>query len=45
MKFADRIGALVIAFGLWMVLAFILGLLVRPVFNAFLTGFYAWGAL
>ena len=43
MKLADRIGALVIAYGLWMVFAFVIGLIARPVFNAFVTGFYVWG--
>lgn len=45
MKIADRIGFLVIAYGLWMVFAFILGLAARPIFNAFTIGFNAWNAL
>jgi len=43
MKFTDRIGALVMAYGLWMIAAFVIGLLARPVANAFIYGFRIWG--
>lgn len=43
MRFTDKIAALVFAYGLWMVIAFALGVLTKPVVNAFLTGYSVWG--
>lgn len=42
MKFADRIKSLIIVFGLWMLIAFVAGIVLRPIANAFLYGFHIW---
>lgn len=42
MRFTDKIAALVLAYGLWMMIAFALGVLTKPIINAFTIGYSVW---
>lgn len=43
MKLLDALGRVVVALSLWIITAFVLGVIARPVWEALKLGFNIWG--
>lgn len=42
MKLLERVGAVVTFFALWIFIAFVTGIVTRPLYEAFMFGFRVW---